>query len=383
MPTQFISASGSTITKPCTSKTSYGFTLLEILVALAISGIILTGILYVFDTSNKSYIIQEDVARMQQNVRIAKYYIEKDLRMAGYGIRGLAFDGSLIDAIFFENNLADDDPDNRFPGTDSITITYMDDDASGCGTGGTFTACNALPQLLLSAQMPPTSSEAKVQEDLGALPFSSWDQSCSCNGINYISPNFGYQVIITSPDGSQSDLVYITGVQALGGGTDDTIQNHQFTDADGNTFANRVLNTYPTNSTINFFNPNFLLGIRYFVDNENYLRREKNGTAVKVAENIEDIQVAFYGDYNNDDTVDITDIGDRYKEINLVSGEMSVPDKAEIRYARVTIVGRTAREHKGIASKRPAVEDHVGATQPDYYSRRVLSFTVKIRNLSL
>ncbi|WP_035242491.1 prepilin-type N-terminal cleavage/methylation domain-containing protein [Desulfobacter vibrioformis] len=376
MPTQFISASGSAITKPFTCKASYGFTLLEILVALAISGIILTGILYVFDTSNKSYIIQEDVARMQQNVRIAKYYIEKDLRMAGYGIRGMAFDGSLIDAIFFENNLADDDPDNRLPGTDSITITYMDDDASGCGTGGTLIACDALPQLLLKAQMPAGSAEADIQEDLGVSPFSDWRFGCSCNGIDYDS--FGYPAIITSPDGSQSDLVFITQAQDTGGGTEDKVQNHPY-----NGFENKVLNTYPTNSTINFFNPNSLLGIRYFVDTENYLRREKNGTAFKVAENIEDIQVAFYGDYNNDDTVNITDTGDRYKEVNLVSGVMSSADKAKIRYARVTIVGRTAREHNGIASKRPTVEDHAGATQPDYYSRRVLSFTVKIRNLDL
>lgn len=372
MPTQFISASGSTITKPCTSKASYGFTLLEILVALAISGIILTGILYVFDTSNKSYIVQEDVARMQQNVRIAKYYIEKDLRMAGYGIRGMAFDGSLIDAVVFKNNINET---GILPGTDSITITYMDDDASGCGTGG-HRACDELPQLLLKTGMPTESAVAYVHEDLHDEPYSYWTDDCSCNGIDYT--NFGYQMIITTPDGSKSELVYATHAQARGAGTDDYVQNHPY-----NGFENKVLNNYPENSTINFFNPNSLLGIRYFVDNEYYLRREKNGTAVKVAENIEDIQVAFYGDYNNDDTVDITNTGDRYKEVDLVSGEMSVPDKAKIRYARVTIVGRTAREHNGIASKRPTVEDHVGATQPDYYSRRVLSFTVKIRNLDL
>ena len=377
MPTQFISASGSTIIRPCTCKASYGFTLIEIMVSLAISGIILTGIFYVFDTSNKSHIVQEGVARMQQNVRIAKYYIEQDLRMAGYGIRGLAFNGSLIDAVVFENNIDDTE---ILSGTDSITITYMDDGAS-CGTGGNYSACDRLPQLLLKANMPADSAEGTVQENLTVEPFSYWDNSCSCNGIDYVTPKFGYQVIITAPDGSKSDLVYVTQVQAVG--TDDKIQNSPYKDDDGNTYDNKKLNDYPENSTINFFNANSLLGIKYFVDNENYLRREVNGTAVKVAENIEDIQVAFCGDYNNDDAVDITDTGDWYDEASLVGGEMSDADKAEIRYARVTIVARSAREQTGIAGKRPAVEDHAGATQSDYYSRWVLSFTVKIRNLDL
>lgn len=380
MSTQFIPASTSTRAKPCICRTSCGFTLLEILVALAVSGIILSGIFYVFETSNKSYIIQDDVARMQQNVRIAKYYIEKDLRMAGYGIRGLAFDGSLIDPVIFKNNINDT---GILPDTDSITITYIDDAASGCGTGGTYRGCDELPQLLLNADMPPTSSEAEVQEDLSDTTnhYDYWDQSCSCNGIDYETPQFGYQVIITSPDGSQSDLVFITGVQVTG--TDDKLQNNPYTDDDGTFYTNKVLNTYPQGSTINFFNYNTFLRIRYYVDNGNYLRREVDGTAVKVAENIEDIQVAFCGDYNNDDTVDITDPGDWYDEADLVGGEMSDADNAEIRYARVTIVGRTDREHDGIAGKRPAVEDHAGAAQSDYYSRRVLSFTVKIRNLGL
>ncbi|WP_320041287.1 prepilin-type N-terminal cleavage/methylation domain-containing protein [uncultured Desulfobacter sp.] len=374
MWTLFIPTLGSSTTKPCICKTSCGFTLIEILISLAISGIILTGILYVFETSNKSYIVQDDVARMQQNVRIAKYYIEKDLRMAGYGVMGMASDDGFVEPVVFENDINET---GILSGTDSITITYIDDDRSGCGTGGTYSACDDLPQLLLKEGMPATSSEAKVQEDFGTAPYSAWPNDCSCNGIDYTMPKPGYQVLITSPDGSKSDLVYVTQVQKVG--TDDMIQNSPY-----NGFTNKVLNGYPENSTINFFNINTFIEVRYFIDDQNYLIREENGgDDVKVAENIEDIQVAFCGDYDGDGTVDITDTGDWYDEADLVSGEMSDADKEEIRYARVTIVGRTAREHDGIASKRPAVEDHAGAVQSDYYARRVLSFTVKIRNLGL
>jgi type IV pilus assembly protein PilW len=357
-----------------------GFTLIEILVSLAISGMVLTGIFHVFNTSNRSYIVQEDIARMQQNVRIAKYFIEKDLRMAGYGVRNLAVDGSKVDAVVFENNLQND-PDT-LDNTDTLRMIYMDDQAADCGTNpGSNRSCEELPQLLLKAEMPPTSAEAEVHEELGDDPYSYWDDGCSCNGTDYDSPQFGFQVIITSPDGSQSDLLWVTGVQNTGG--DDKIQNHQYTDDDGIKHDNKVLNKYPENSTIKFFNSDAISEVKYFIDKDHYLRHEKNGIATKLAENIEDMQVAFGGDFNDDGDIDLTDDDDWFDEADLVSGEMTDSDKDKIRYVRVTLLGRTAREHDGVSSIRPSIEDHVGATQSDGYRRRILSFTVKIRNLGL
>ncbi|OPX34482.1 MAG: hypothetical protein B1H11_10855 [Desulfobacteraceae bacterium 4484_190.1] len=44
-----------------------GFTLIELLVAMAISGIVAVAIFTVFKSQQDSYIVQEDVAAMQQN----------------------------------------------------------------------------------------------------------------------------------------------------------------------------------------------------------------------------------------------------------------------------------------------------------------------------
>lgn len=356
---------------------SAGFTLIEILVALAISGIVLTGIFFVFETSNKSYILQEDIARMQQNVRTAKYFLEKDLRMTGYGVRGLAFNGAIIDPIRFVNNdfLADA---NIIDNTDTITLTYIKDDANSCGTGGTKSPCTDLRPLLLEEGMPVNSAEAKIQQDLNDPLYSMWYDGCSCGGTTYDYPGYGFQVIITSPDGSMSELVWLTQVQPGGGGTKSKIQNRKY-----NGQENKVFNSFPKGSTIKFFDSTSLKSIRYYIDTDYFLRREVGGTGNKIAENIEDMQFAFCGDFNGDGVVDTEAADDWFDEENLVAGEMTKQDKAKIRFVRVTILGRTQREHQGISSFRSGIEDHAASGQKDFYSRRLLSFTVKIRNLGL
>jgi type IV pilus assembly protein PilW len=61
-----------------------GFTLVELLVAMAISGIVAGAIFTAFQSQQKSYLIQEQVVEMQQNLRAATDFMVKDIRMAGY-----------------------------------------------------------------------------------------------------------------------------------------------------------------------------------------------------------------------------------------------------------------------------------------------------------
>jgi type IV pilus assembly protein PilW len=61
-----------------------GFTLLELLIVMAITGIVMAAVYSASKTQQDSYIAQEEVATMQQNVRSAMYYMEREIRMAGY-----------------------------------------------------------------------------------------------------------------------------------------------------------------------------------------------------------------------------------------------------------------------------------------------------------
>src|SRR4030042_1011886 len=60
-----------------------GFTLVEMLVAMAIGAIVMAAVYSTYSTQQRSYILQEQVAAMQQNIRASMYYITRDIRMAG------------------------------------------------------------------------------------------------------------------------------------------------------------------------------------------------------------------------------------------------------------------------------------------------------------
>jgi len=60
------------------------FTLIELLIAMAISGFVMAGIYSAYYSQQKSYVTQEQVAAMQQNLRAAMYIMGREIRMAGY-----------------------------------------------------------------------------------------------------------------------------------------------------------------------------------------------------------------------------------------------------------------------------------------------------------
>jgi type IV pilus assembly protein PilW len=60
-----------------------GFTLIELLVAMTVGIIVMAGVSMTFRSQQKSYLLQEQMAAMQQNLRAAMYHMEKEIRMAG------------------------------------------------------------------------------------------------------------------------------------------------------------------------------------------------------------------------------------------------------------------------------------------------------------
>jgi type IV pilus assembly protein PilW len=64
-----------------------GFTLIEILIAMAISGVVVGAIYTTYDSQQKTYVTQQQVVEMQQNLRAAAYLMDSEIRMAGYDPR--------------------------------------------------------------------------------------------------------------------------------------------------------------------------------------------------------------------------------------------------------------------------------------------------------
>ncbi len=84
-----------------------GITLIELLIALVIGGIVVAGIYRVFVSQSRAYVVQDQVVEVQQNIRSAMEMLLKDLRMAGFNGDNTPCTPSVT------------------PGPDNITIYYL------------------------------------------------------------------------------------------------------------------------------------------------------------------------------------------------------------------------------------------------------------------
>ena len=65
-------------------RNNLGFTLIELMIAMVIAGIVAAAIMMAFDSQQKTQVNQQLVVEMQQDARAALYLMQQDIRMAGY-----------------------------------------------------------------------------------------------------------------------------------------------------------------------------------------------------------------------------------------------------------------------------------------------------------
>ncbi len=82
---------------------NYGFTLVELLVAMVISLLVMGTIYKTFKSQQDSFLIQDQVTAMQQNLRGGMYVMSRDIQMAGYVTN---FDTSTYTNIDWDPTLA-------------------------------------------------------------------------------------------------------------------------------------------------------------------------------------------------------------------------------------------------------------------------------------
>ncbi|MCF8113570.1 MAG: prepilin-type N-terminal cleavage/methylation domain-containing protein [Desulfotignum sp.] len=126
-----------------------GFSLIEIMVALALISVVTAGIFISYSGQQKSELNQTQMVEMQQNIRAAIYLISRELRMAGYDplradIPGIVNpgDGSAGSPLTFSYI----DPDDG----SLTTVSYELYDAGSDGDNdiGRQRASDAAPRLL-------------------------------------------------------------------------------------------------------------------------------------------------------------------------------------------------------------------------------------------
>lgn len=67
-----------------TAQSHRGFTLVELLVAMALGILLTTGIANIYIQNRQSYVQDEEIARLQENARYAINLLKRDLTMAGF-----------------------------------------------------------------------------------------------------------------------------------------------------------------------------------------------------------------------------------------------------------------------------------------------------------
>jgi prepilin-type N-terminal cleavage/methylation domain-containing protein len=106
-----------------------GFTLLEVMVAIAIASFTVAALFALFSVQSRQLLRQDIDMEMNQSLRFATDMISRSVRMAGYGSGGWVY-GALGPTAGAESEALPvimpwDDPDGD-AGPDAVTVTYMD-----------------------------------------------------------------------------------------------------------------------------------------------------------------------------------------------------------------------------------------------------------------
>jgi type IV pilus assembly protein PilW len=289
-----------------------GFTLVELLVAIAAGALLIGAVYNLFIVQNKSYAQQNQVAEMQQNIRSALSVLAAEIRQAGYG---LGINGTYMSS---GGSVYAVTPSNSTTASDGITICYgINPDPNNPDTAVTLT-------------QPMTDSLSSPLVVSNATGFASGDSVIISDGQNAVS-------LVLNGNPSGNTLPY-------------TATASNILPAGG----------FPVGSSV------YKLRTVSFRVNNTVLQMSVNGGSWQdLVNNIEDVQFAYRG-------------------TSTPSGAWvdnpSPVNQTTLNNIQLFIVARTELADPQYTGQRPTVRDRA-AGSADHYRRRLLSSTLRIRNL--
>ncbi|HOE23135.1 MAG TPA: prepilin-type N-terminal cleavage/methylation domain-containing protein [Smithellaceae bacterium] len=109
-----------------------GFTMIELLIAMAVGLVLLAAVYSVFLVQNKELRNQEQITEMQQNARMAMEMISRDLMMAGFG----GYNATAILPRCTGTTTATNAPCVGITAANANSISFAMDVTDNAGTGG-------------------------------------------------------------------------------------------------------------------------------------------------------------------------------------------------------------------------------------------------------
>ncbi len=300
-----------------------GFTLIELLIAIFLSMIVLAAGYTVYEGSNRAVANQNLDNRMQDNARMAMDILARSARWAGLSVNfknysaGTQIDG-LSNAIEPANGGSSAPDEVSFASAATTKVTELRNSA-------------------------PAGSTTLVVKDPTQIKVGE-----------VIAVGMAFSAKVTAKPGG--NLINIsTSTNALFNGE----------------FLEDGVTTSPNGTPEQIYSVN---GNKYWIDPTDPAHPCLKQNSDPLAEDIEDLQIAYGVDLNNNRVIDPD-------EWTWTPSNISA-----VRLIRITIVARTAYPDPklvGVAQTIPDIEDHKWSQSPvkDGYRRFILTRVVKCRNL--
>ena len=352
-----------------------GFTLLELLISSSLMLIVIIAALAFYSKSNQMSVDQQQYAEIQNDVRSAIYMIMRDVRMAGIG----------LPQQFLQYCIWGVDNENQ-----GSSATVMPDRLKIMG--------NIEFPLALSIQSYQGSS---VNLSLADYSFEQYPYPDSFYANMYVlvlpNPTSGCQAgevrVIThvthSAGGNNEKLNFSPGL-APGvnppGGLSGTCSDSNNYNGGLVMFVN--VNEYWLDVTGSY--PGLTAGVNGYLGIPGVFYVTKNGVKFPIAQNIENFQVRYNGDF--DDTGQLNGMRDWNTAANGSYQLWTLSTVANIRQVKVFLLGRTANAFVSVsgtptggiaAYRRPDMANSPGSTVNDMHRRFILQSTSNVRNMSL
>ncbi|MFQ5487383.1 MAG: PilW family protein [Gammaproteobacteria bacterium] len=341
---------------PASLYRQHGMTLVEIMVALTISMVLLTGVVEIMLSSKQTYRIQEGLARLQENARFASQFLSEDLRMAGF---------SGCSSAAAPNNISDLNGD----GIPDASFDFSTDGLQG------FEYAD-LP-INLTATDTLTSAEVAANTDIIVLMYGSANESLQLAG-NLTADNANIQLTQTNifdandilfiTDCTNSDIFAATNVS--NGGAKTTIAHANSVNID-----NKLSKAYGTDTMVMS-----LVKVAYYIGTNaagipSLFRKRMVGAnmqAEELVEGVEDFQILYGEDLDGDG------VANRYVNATNVGNFANV---ASVRFA---LLMQTPDEvDSQLDTDTYTLLDTVVDPADDRRLRRIFSTTIKLRNRNM
>lgn len=384
------------------TKQQTGVTIIELMIALVIGSIIMVGVGTVYSSSKRSYKVQEEFARLQENGRFALNYIGRFVREAGYagcasGLTNLVNDVDPPDSIGngFNTGIEGYEAAGTAPGETlgSALVAYPNPTAASTESSWTATTANTaiyssmvggtdsvLPHsdVLIARGAEGSGVEIDVTNSSAQIFFTN--TGTDPNGCGAGSPSYSGLCdddILMISDCQKSVVFKATNVQLAG-----SVVNVSHS-ATGNTVSswgganpdeNRAFG--PGDEMLKVFTKTFYVGNG--TNGPALFMKKGDDTGQELVEGVENMQV-LYGE-DTDATPD--NVPDRYVPADQVT------DFANVVAVRITLLIRSLNEipHRTASAKTYVMGGSTAATgvtitaPTDKRMRRIMSMTIKLRN---